>query len=583
MNVFSFIKERIDILSVLQEHLILKKAGGYWKGQCPFHSEKTASFTVSPHRGIFYCFGCHENGDVIAFISKIENCSQIEAAKQLAEQHNIDLPETLQLEPTETLDHKKRYFALCALVARWCQQQLQKNPSIKLYLEQRSFTQMSIEAYHLGYFAGGNSSLRSLIQFVSQENFLLKDLIEAGIFGESKALYSPFEDRIIFPIKDHLGNFCGFGGRIVKKTDERAKYYNSKEHTFFQKGSLLFGLDTAKKAIQKSEHVFLVEGYTDCIAMAQHGYKNTVATLGTSCTIEHLKLLSHHATTVFIVYDGDKAGQKAVMRLTELCWSVNLDLKVLVLPDGDDPASYLTKHGTIDKLIETSQDIFLFFLDSIGSTYENQSLQEKLSSTRAFLQIIAKIQDAFKQDILLQKAATIFSLPFTSLKKEMQKTAFKHKEEHIPDVPSAENKTSQIESYTSLEKKFMYAILNDIQLLKRDDVQSILTYLPSPLHNILAKIQHTQTPTELLAFNEFFEKLDYHQKQMVNQFLVSEEGQENFEQLIMLLEKMYWKTIVNQTKIQLAQAEAEQDKMRVQKIVNSFLELKKKLLRKGLI
>lgn len=579
MNLFTFIKEKIDILGVIQEHLILKKAGGYWKGQCPFHSEKTASFTVSPHRGIFYCFGCHENGDVISFISKIENCSQIEAAKQLAEQHSIDLPDTLQLEPTQTLDNKKRYFALCKLVAAWCHEQLQKNPSVQMYFEKRGFTQKSIGTYYLGYFPGGEKNLRALIAYVTKEHFLLKDLLEAAIFGESKALYSPFEERIIFPIKDHLGNFCGFGGRIIKTTDERAKYYNSKEHDFFQKGSILFGLDNAKKSIQKSEEVFLVEGYTDCIAMVQSGYKNTVATLGTSCTLEHLKLLSHHAKTVFVVYDGDTAGQKAVIRLAELCWQVNLDLKVLLLPESEDPASYLTQHKTIDELIKQAQDIFLFFLDSIGSTYNNQSLQEKLSSTRTFLQVIAKITDTFKRDILLQKAANVFSLPFNSLKQEMRKTIISDKKPGI----KLEKEISPTADYTSLEKKFMYAILNDMLLLKRDDVQSILTYLPSPLQKILIKMQQSRTPIEKTAFTEFFDTLDHHEKHIVNQLLVSQEGQENFEQLIILLEKMYWKAIVNKTKTELVKAEAEQDKVRVQRIVTSFLELKKKLLRKGLI
>ena len=166
----------------------------------------------------------------------------------------------------------------------------------------------------------------------------------AGILSESKnALYSPFEDRIMFPITDNLGRFCGFGGRTFMPQDERPKYYNSKENNFFTKGSLIFGLNVAKRDIQHKEIVFVVEGYMDCIAMAQHGYTNTVATLGTACTLEHLKQLSRYASYVYVLYDGDAAGQSAILRLTELCWNVNMDLKVIRLPRQEDPASFLAK------------------------------------------------------------------------------------------------------------------------------------------------------------------------------------------------------------------------------------------------
>lgn len=580
MNLFSFVKQRLQILDVIQEHLVLKKAGNYWKGACPFHSEKTGSFTVSPHRGIFYCFGCQESGDVIGFISKIENCSQVEAAKHLAERHNIDLPETISQESTEKTDGKKRYFAICQAVASWCHTQLFKHPSVMLYLEKRGFSQASINTFKVGYFPGGGRSIKTLARDIADGNFLLKDLFDAGIASEGKTIYSAFEQRLIFPIKDHLGNNCGFGGRILKETDERSKYYNSKENTYFQKGSLLFGLDLAKKEIQKTGQVFLVEGYTDCVAMAQYGYRNTVATLGTSCTLEHLKLLAYHAQTVYLVYDSDAAGQKAMLRLADLCWQVDLDLQVIFLPEGHDPATYLNDNGDLKTAISQSQDILSFYLKALGKDFSQQPLQQKLTSTRSFLAIVANLSDSFKQDILLQKAAQIFDLPFSSLKKEME-----YSKRNKPIAPKQEEKPVQMAVFelSSLEKKFMCGILNNTQLLERDEVQRLLHYTPEPLQCLIAKLKQVKGSDESDTFALFFDTLEYHEKRMVNELLVSQEGEEDFNQVVILLEKKYWKIIVSGTKLQLAQAEAEHDKEAVQRIVASFLDLKKKLLRKGLI
>lgn len=580
MNVFNFVKQRLQILDVIQEHLVLKKAGNYWKGSCPFHSEKTASFTVSPHRGIFYCFGCQESGDVIGFISKIENCTQIEAAKHLAQRYNVELPETLAQESTERVDAKKRYFAICQAVANWCHSQLFKYPSVMNYLEKRGFSQASINTFKIGYFPGGARSIKLLAKDIAGEHFLLKDLFEAGIASEGKTMYSAFEQRLMFPIRDHLGNFCGFGGRVLKKSDERSKYYNSKENDFFLKGSLLFGLDLAKKEIQKTGQVFLVEGYTDVVAMAQYGYRNTVATLGTSCTIDHLKLLAHHAQTVYLVYDSDAAGQKAMLRLAELCWQVDLDLQVIFLPKGHDPATYLTDNGDLKAAIGQAQDILSFYLEALGKDFSQKPLQEKLGATRSFLAIVANLTDTFKQDIILQKASGIFDLPFNSLKNEM-KAARQNK----PIVQKKEEKPVQMPVFelSSLEKKFMCAILNNTQLLEREEVQRLLHYTPDPLTHLVTKLKQVKGSDESNTFDLFFDTLEYHEKRMVNELLVSQEGEEDFDQIVILLEKKYWKTIVNGTKLQLAQAEAEHNKEAVQRIVSSFLDLKKKLLRKGLI
>lgn len=585
MNIFTHIKTKFAILDLINEYVALKKAGYYWKGSCPFHAEKTASFTVSPHRDIFYCFGCHTGGDSIAFISKIENCSQLEAAKLLADKYNIEVPTEYHKElSVVNLDKKKRYFQLCQLVADWCKDNLEKNPSIEHYLTERGFSIQILRAFQVGYFPSSLKNIHALTNYVSQHGFLQQDLIEAGILQEGKVPHSPFEERIIFPIKTHLGNFCGFGGRIFKPHDERSKYYNSKENNYFQKGSLLFGLEMAKKEIQKTERVFLVEGYTDCIAMVQAGYKNTVATLGTACTLEHLKALSHHAHTLFVVYDGDKAGHQATLRLATLCWQANLEVAILTLPEQTDPASYLKIHPSLEEPLSQAQDIFTFFLQSLGKNYAQSSLQQKIHATRECLEVIKRIEDPLKRDILLQKAAAIFGLPLDSLKKELASLLYK-----TSSTTQAYNKPIQsyeeTEKMSALEKSFMCAILNDTQLLQKSQICMLLEHLPEPLKQIALKLQNIEGNDERILFAHFFDRLTEKEQQLVNRLLVQDYSQEEtpYEMLIELLEKKYWKKIVETTKYRLTQAQKNQDTEQVNKLVKEFLELKKKLLHKGLI
>jgi len=585
-NLFNFIKERVSILEVINQHVSLKKAGHYWKGQCPFHDEKTASFTVSPHKEIFYCFGCHVGGDVITFMTKVENCEPLEAVKQLADRHNIELPQTVS-HPTfkQTIDDKKRYFEVCRVFAEWTHAQITKYPSIISYLNKRGFNEKSIKQFMVGYFPGGERSIKTLIKELNKQNFLVKDLLDVHLIQDGKAnFYSPFEQRIIFPIADHLGRFCGFGGRIIKSTDQRPKYYNSRENSYFQKGSLLFGMDQAKKTIQKTGKAFLVEGYTDCIAMVQHGLKNTVATLGTACTVEHLKLLSYHAQTVYLVYDSDAAGHKAMLRLAELCWQVNLDLQTLFLPPGQDPASFLQKGGDLQKLSLKAQDILAFFLSSMGQEFTTQSLQEKLAGMRRFLVILKRLDDPLKQGIFLQKAAATFGLPFDALKKEFDRTSFGPVEKKLSDTLPP-NKPA-LEGISTIEKKFACAILNNAQLLKKKEVARLVEYMPPELQNAVKKLRNIKASTDKNAFIHFFESLEYHEKQVINQLMLGQEepGQnDDFDQLLLLIQKKYWKMIVNGTKVKIAQAQLNDNAQMVNDIVVSFLELKKKLLCKGLI
>jgi DNA primase len=583
MNLFSFIKARVSILDVISEYVTLRRAGGYHKGTCPFHHEKTASFTVSPDKEIFYCFGCHISGDAISFVAKIENCSQKDAAKLLAEKYSIELPQNISFELSEKhTEEKNHYFAICKAVALWCHEQLLKNPSAQAYFQKRGFGRDSFDYFTLGYFPSGNASINDLLYSMKKQSILPRDLIDAHILAEGRTtLYSPFEERLIFPIKDLLGRHCGFGGRIFKDHDTRPKYYNSRENEYFIKGSLLFNLDKAKKNIQETGKIFLVEGYTDCMAMTQQGIPNTVATLGTACTIEHLKQLARYAEYIYIVYDGDSAGKQAVLRLTELCWQVNLELKVILLPNGDDPASFFSKNGDIQALIHNSQDIFFFFIDTLGQNFINKPLNQKIQTTRLFLDVIAAITDPLKKDILLQKAAKTFDIPFESLKEELERNK-------LTSGSSPENRPiirhiihDQDQPLPLLEKRIFCAIMNNMELLHGEMRLRLIKYLPSPLKDILIKLKETQEKSEKVTFGLFFDTLNEYEKQYISKLLLENNeiiDNSAFDKLLEQLQKKQWKMIVHDIKLQLARAKQEGNAAAISVILHDLMELQSKLI-----
>jgi len=590
MSTFTFIKSKISILDVVSQYATLKKAGFYWKGRCPFHQEKTASFTISPHKEIFYCFGCHAGGDVITFVAKIENCSPLDAAKILIERHGITVPAGLGTLPATPDNHEQerhqRYYQICALFAYWSHDNLLKNQSVINYLHSRGFETTHINAFELGHVPGGLTSIRHCVEYFRQHHFLLQDLIDAHIIARGKTmLYSPFEDRILFPIKDHLGRSCGFGGRIFKENDTRPKYYNSRENEFFVKGSLLFGLDRAKKAIQERSSAILVEGYTDCIAMVQHGFAHTIATLGTACTAAHLKLLARYANTLFVLYDGDQAGRAAIIRLAQLCWQANMDLKVVLLPNGHDPASYLAAGQKLEPLLEQAQDIFIFFVNSLGSNFNTKPLTEKMQTIKSLLQTISLIDEPLKRDVLLQEASSVLNMPFEALNQELGRLAHKNSlrlpasdQENQQNAPATPKPANTL-ALTELEERLFCSIVNNPDLVTPKNEGYVIDYMNEPLRGILKKTleNHTNRGT----FDNFFDMLDEEQKLLVSRLLAQHDVQmtpEVFGNVLLQLQRHRWRQMVQIIKKQLAQAKNRADTQETNRLLNAFIELKKKLL-----
>ncbi len=340
------VKEAADIVEVIGEHVSLQRAGARLKGLCPFHSEKTPSFTVNPDRQLFYCFGCKESGDVLSFMMKYHNMTFQDALSSLAERYGVVLEER-KLSPEDQQRKKKRDALVGANeeAARLFHHFLLENPSAApagKYLEKRGMTADIISRFRLGYAP-------------PQWDFLLHGLVRAGIKQDTAVeagllvqkeqgkTYDRFRDRIIFPIFSLSGQVVGFGGRILG--DGQPKYLNSPETAVFDKSRTLFGLYNNKEAIRTAGRCMVVEGNFDLLSLVAYGLEYVAAPLGTALTIEHIKILKRYTTEVVMLFDGDEAGLKAAMRAVPLFLTQQLDAKIAVLPSEHDPDTFLQSYG----------------------------------------------------------------------------------------------------------------------------------------------------------------------------------------------------------------------------------------------
>lgn len=596
MDLFSFIKSNVDILSIVEQYTSLKKTGSlYWKGRCPFHHEKTPSFTVSPHRNIYYCFGCHATGDVINFIEKIEHISAFEAAQHLVQRCNLDVPkEILQ---TQSLPVNKTYYQLCLSVATWCNNMLPKYPLAAAYLQKRSLNPATIAHFMIGYFPNGSRSIQQLIAHVTNQGFSAKDLIEANILLQGKqGLYSPYENRIIFPIKEHLGQVCGFGGRIFLPDDTRPKYYNSMDSVYFKKGKLLFGLDSAKHEIQKKQSAVIVEGYMDSIALWQHGFKNSVATLGTACSIEHLQQLTKHAQTLYLLYDADAAGKQAIMRLASSCWQFDLDLKVITLPQGQDPASMLENQQNIQPYFDQALDIFNFFVAIKTTTFAQDSMKHKMSTLLEIFEIVSQVQDSLKQNVLLIKASEALQIPLDILKNEYNKkyasqavlsnNSVKHQHNSTPtSAISSSSPTAATDAVSDKLEQQIIAILGYNPHIMTEQHELLLTTgLSSKALLVVQSILEHRKTDEGPCSHTIEEMIDENLIVYVRSLMFTLfDGtiEQTFQNLMVQFQKKYWKSIASTIKIKITQAIKNHNEQEVQRLLTVFEQLKLEVYKNG--
>lgn len=407
-----------DIVDVVSEYVKLEKKGKDYFGLCPFHKEKTPSFSVVPTKQIFYCFGCGKGGNVIHFSMSIENLEFVEAVKLLADRAKIQLPEGESKEDKEKALLKAQVSKINTEAARFFFETLNSPKGIKVreYLKKRLINEQTARRFGLGY---SDEVWDDLFKHLTDKGFEEKNILKSGLILSNKkgGYYDRFRGRLIFPIFDIRGNVIGFGGRVLGSM--MPKYMNSPETIIYNKGRHLYGLNFAKTSGEKN--LIVVEGYMDVISLHQNGIINAVASLGTALTESQGRLLKKYAEEVIISYDADTAGQAATMRGLELLNDIGCNVRVLIVPEGKDPDSFISKNGTdaFRGLIDKAVSLVEYKIKMLKKETDTTSSEGKISFLNKTADILSKIDNNVEREIYINKLANEYEISSESLFSEV--------------------------------------------------------------------------------------------------------------------------------------------------------------------
>lgn len=450
------IRNRANIVEVVSEYVTLRKAGRNFVGLCPFHREKTPSFSVNPDKQIFYCFGCGEGGDVFSFLMKINNTGFPETLKQLAEKLGIALAQYQK--PAADSSPKNKIFKVNAAASDYFFRCLSSTlgTGAREYLKNRGIGEQIIKEFRLGFAPDGWRNLRGDLE---KNRVPLKLAEQAGLLvsKEGRAdYYDRFRARLIFPVENLNGEIIAFGGRILGKGDP--KYLNSPESPVYIKGRNLYALSRSREDIRKQGYAIVVEGYFDALAMWAAGIKNIVATLGTALTKDHLDLLRRYTDELVIIFDPDEAGRHAVERSLKLFLAEKISARIVILPDNLDPDEYVRKFGREAMLdqISGSQSLIDFFIDK--NVTPGQAPEKRISSLRESLAFLSQIEDVLQRNIFLKRMSERLGIDQELLKAELNKAGASRKP--VESICQAAKK----KEFDSIELGLIRILLNNPEM-----------------------------------------------------------------------------------------------------------------------
>ncbi len=480
--------DRMDVLDVVQEFVSLKKRGVNYIGLCPFHNEKTPSFTVSPSKNIYKCFGCGKGGNGIDFVMEHEAFSYPEALRFVAKLYNIDIEETYQA--PENAQEWNRRDAL-QIVNDFAEKYFEENlwetdagKSIALsYLKDRGFIKKTIQAFHLGYAPRDRDQFSKLAQQKSYKKEYLKEL---GLMTQHEQDF--FFDRIIFPIHSLSGKPIAFAGRLLQNRTNSPKYLNSPESYIYQKRKVLFGLDLARKAIRSEGICFLVEGYTDVMMMHQNGIENVVATSGTALTSEQIRMIKRYCDTIHLIFDGDAAGVKATERAIDLILAEGMNVRILPLPEGQDPDEFVRAKGNggfKQYASEYTEDFLPFKMNKFGAKANDQdNLADpvlRAEMIRDLLDTVSIIEDGIKRHLYVRQISKSMEVPEQTLMEELhirlEKRLTDDKKERLREMRRA-NREHRATTDTSEARA---PVKEENILLEKDIIRVLLQHGHKPL------------------------------------------------------------------------------------------------------
>lgn len=567
-HIIDRIRESSNIVDVISRYVSLKKRGRNFTGLCPFHQEKTPSFSVNPEKQIFHCFGCGEGGNVFTFLMKHQRLSFVDSVKLLSEETGIEIPSSPEFKKRES--ERDRLFRCNRAAQQFFCNQLPNSPeSLRTYLKGRGITDESMKNFLIGYAPEGWDNLRKAIEAGKGR---IEDYKTLGLLLTSEkknSIYDRFRNRLMFPIQDAAGKVVGFGGRALKDEPGSPKYINSPESPVYQKSRVLYGINRSKDAIREAESVLVVEGYMDVIQLHQAGIRNVVATSGTALTKEHAGVLRRYATNVTLCYDADAAGVKAAVRGGETMFLHDLSVSVLILPEGEDPDSYVKNHGpeAFREQLAVAQDYWEFRLSQLTQTHDMQQAGPRSAAVSEILDVIAGLKDQVKAGFYIERSATVLGIQedilYGELKKKRSAAARKQSfriEEPPPPIEENRIKKDAPLAFTGAwggEKDIILLLINFFGDI-RDYVYDHLTtadFLNAEFRKLFERLKQLENGTNVLHV-----VLETIESDNLRALFIREMEHTNSQ---FSKPSLYLQDCIKQLKIQRYRAEAERAKLRL--------------------
>ena len=574
------IKSRLDIVDVISSYIRLQKVGRYYRALCPFHSEKNPSFYVSPERQIWKCFGCGKGGSIFDFVMEIEGVEFGDALRILAKRAGVELK---KIDP-QLKTKRNKLYKICELSALFFQRQLESKEGnkIKKYLEERGLNQDILNEWKIGY---APNSYNSLIKFLMQRGYQIKDISDAGLAIEgTNTYYDRFRDRIIFPIFDINSQIIGFSGREnpYNPNPNMGKYINTPNTLIYDKSKVLYGLDKAKLEIRKNDKCILVEGQMDVILSHKAGIKNALACSGTALTENHLKIIKRYTKNIYVGFDRDKAGEHAAFRSIDMCMQNGLNVKIISLPQGMDPADCIKKDPKIWKeSIEKAEDIMDFYFNQAFSKFDPNTASGKRNISDFLLPVIKKIYNKIEQAHWLSYLAKKLKVEEKILQEEMKKI-------ESSDITPLQNENESTENHKTplelQEERILSIILYNLNSIK-EEIKKYPVYIFN-----CPKIKHIFTELKKypnLTIEKIKKKLPYELSSYVEQLLLQAEVEnlsypdikKELEFSINKLKKNYLEKKLEELKLQIKEAEENnKNNKKLKNLLEKFNKLAKQLI-----
>lgn len=577
------IRMQNDIVDVISEYVSLKQKGSSFFGLCPFHNENTPSFSVSPEKQLYYCFGCGASGNVYSFVMQMENCDFLEALQRLAARVNITLPEpSLSAEAEKEENLKKALYEIHTLAGRFYYNELNKESGAfaREYLEKRQIHNNILRKFGIGY---SPEKKDGLYKHLKEKGFKDEVILKSGLVLKDKnggGFHDRFRNRVMFPIFDVRGRCIGFGGRIISKGEP--KYLNSPETPIFNKSRNLYGLNYARAA--KSKEIILVEGYMDMITIYQAGFKNVAASLGTAFNGEHAKTLKKFAEDIILLFDSDDAGINAALRAIPVLTSNGFRVKVLNVPGGKDPDEYIKKYGSreFSKLLLNAENYITFQVNCIRKQYNMQNTEHRVIFTTEAAKVLSKVDSEIERDVYVKEISGYTNISQDAIKKEILKII--NKEENSFRLEAEKNRIRQYSGENSGK-----SISKSTGILKS---QKNILYLCSKNENVCKRVSEILKPVEFsdtvyqktaeLIYDAFERGNAVFPAEIVNYFLSVEEQRKaseifNLKVHYENLREMEKALTIDVKFIKKANIDFELERAKTAEEVQNFINLKKKL------